>query len=67
MIPTLKKSIRLRAFAKINLGLGILGKRPDGYHEIRTIYQTITLHDRLEISLRKGGEEIRKRFYDMVP
>ena len=57
-IPTLEKSVRLRAFAKINLGLRILGKRPDDYHEIRTVYQTITLHDRLEISVRRGGEEI---------
>ena len=58
MICTLEKSICLRAFAKINLGLKILAKRPDGYHEIRTIYQTISLHDRLEISLRKAGEGI---------
>ena len=55
----MEKSIRLRAFAKINLGLRILAERPDGYHEIRTIYQTIALHDRLEISLRKAGEGIR--------
>jgi len=47
----LKKTLRLHAFAKINAGLNILGRRPDGYHEIRTIYQTIALHDRLEISL----------------
>ncbi|MGA9059362.1 MAG: 4-(cytidine 5'-diphospho)-2-C-methyl-D-erythritol kinase, partial [Terriglobia bacterium] len=55
----MEKSIRLRAFAKINLGLRILAERPDAYHEIRTIYQTIALHDRLEISLRKAGERIR--------
>ncbi len=55
---TLKKTIRLRAFAKINTGLKIIGKRPDGYHEIRTIYQTITLHDHLEISLTPAGNEI---------
>ena len=47
----MKKTLRLHAFAKINAGLKILGRRPDGYHEIRTIYQTIALHDRLEISL----------------
>ncbi|MGH9455902.1 MAG: 4-(cytidine 5'-diphospho)-2-C-methyl-D-erythritol kinase, partial [Terriglobia bacterium] len=51
-------SLRLRAFAKINLGLRILGKRPDGYHEIRTVYQTLTLHDRLEVFLRPGGRGI---------
>jgi len=57
--PTkLQKSIRLRAFAKINLGLRVLGKRPDNFHEIRTIYQTIALHDRLEISLSQAGKGI---------
>ena len=55
----MEKSTRLRAFAKINLGLKLLAKRPDGYHEIRTIYQTIALHDRLEISLSRAGEGIR--------
>ena len=44
-------SIRLRAFAKVNIGLRIVGRRSDGYHEIRTIYQTVGLHDTLEISL----------------
>ncbi|HYL10913.1 MAG TPA: 4-(cytidine 5'-diphospho)-2-C-methyl-D-erythritol kinase [Candidatus Acidoferrales bacterium] len=38
---------RIPAFAKVNLSLLILGKRPDGYHELRTIYQTISLHDDL--------------------
>jgi len=51
----LNHTIRLRAFAKINLGLKILARRPDGYHEIRTVYQTIGLHDRLEVSLSKAG------------
>jgi len=50
----LKPSIRLRAFAKINLGLKIVGKRPDGYHEIRTVFQTVGLCDRLEIFLSRG-------------
>lgn len=40
-------SIRLPSFAKINLGLRVLGKRPDGYHEISTTLQTISLHDDL--------------------
>jgi 4-diphosphocytidyl-2-C-methyl-D-erythritol kinase len=57
-VSALKKTLRLRAFAKINAGLKIIGKRPDGYHEIRTIYQTIALHDRLEISLAPAGNEI---------
>jgi 4-diphosphocytidyl-2-C-methyl-D-erythritol kinase len=54
----LKPSIRLRAFAKINLGLKIVGKRPDGYHEIRTVFQTVALHDSLEISLARGQGRI---------
>ena len=41
--------MRIQAFAKINLGLDVLGKREDGYHEVRMIMQTINLFDRLEI------------------
>jgi 4-diphosphocytidyl-2-C-methyl-D-erythritol kinase len=51
----LTSSIRIRAFAKINLGLKVRAQRPDGYHEIFTVYQTIALHDRLTISLRVSG------------
>ena len=47
--------IKLHSFAKINMGLHIIGKRTDGYHEIRTLYQTIMLHDNLEISIRAGN------------
>jgi 4-diphosphocytidyl-2-C-methyl-D-erythritol kinase len=50
-------NLRLRAFAKINLGLKILCRRPDGYHEIRAIYQTLRMHDRLTLQVdpRKRG------------
>lgn len=41
--------MRLRALAKINLGLDILGKRPDGYHNVRMIMQTIQMYDVLDI------------------
>jgi 4-diphosphocytidyl-2-C-methyl-D-erythritol kinase len=51
----LKHHAKLHAFAKINLGLSILGRRADGYHEIRTVYQTIGLHDRLAVELGRGG------------
>ena len=46
--------ILLRAHAKINLDLRILGVRPDGYHELRTIFQTIALHDVVTIESRRG-------------
>jgi len=50
------REVRIPAFAKINLRLDILGKRGDGYHELRTIFQTISLHDKLRLrSSRKPG------------
>jgi 4-diphosphocytidyl-2-C-methyl-D-erythritol kinase len=41
------REVRIPAFAKINLRLDILGRRPDGYHELRTIFQTVSLRDDL--------------------
>ena len=46
--------MRLRAMAKINLGLDVLRKREDGYHEVRMIMQTIQMYDLLDI--RKKSE-----------
>ncbi|MGH9743665.1 MAG: 4-(cytidine 5'-diphospho)-2-C-methyl-D-erythritol kinase [Candidatus Acidiferrum sp.] len=43
------REVRIPAFAKINLRLHILGKRSDGYHELRTIFQSISLHDQLRL------------------
>ena len=50
------REVRIPAFAKINLRLDIVGKRGDGYHELRTIFQSISLHDdlRLRTSRRPG-------------
>ncbi len=47
------REIRIPAFAKVNLRLDILGKRPDNYHELRTIFQTISLHDELKLRASK--------------
>ena len=50
----------LRSYAKINLGLVIGGVRDDGFHELRTVYQTIALHDIVKVELGRGtGIEIR--------
>jgi 4-diphosphocytidyl-2-C-methyl-D-erythritol kinase len=46
--------MRVHAPAKINLSLRIVGRRPDGYHELRTIFQSIALHDTLTIRRRRG-------------
>ena len=43
------------SFAKINWFLHVLGKRSDGYHEIATVLQTISLHDELTFELREEG------------
>jgi len=51
------RSVRLPAFAKVNLRLDILGKRPDGYHELRTIFQSISLHDTLQLELTRGSRD----------
>jgi len=47
---------RVRALAKINLDLRVLEKRADGYHELRTIFQTISLADSLDIAFTPSGE-----------
>jgi 4-diphosphocytidyl-2-C-methyl-D-erythritol kinase len=49
------REIRIPAFAKVNLRLDILGKRPDRYHELRTIFQTISLHDELTLRQSKSS------------
>ena len=63
------REVRIPAFAKVNLRLDVLGKRSDGYHELRTIFQTVSLHDELRlrasrqpgISLSvKGNEDLSR-------
>jgi len=51
---------RVPSFAKINLGLRIGALRADGFHELRTVYQTIALHDFVRVSVERGtGIEIQ--------
>jgi 4-diphosphocytidyl-2-C-methyl-D-erythritol kinase len=50
--------VRVSAFAKINLALHVLGARRDGYHELRTTFQTLALHDTLTFSASRGPFEI---------
>src|SRR5882757_4445864 len=51
--------VSVRSFAKINLGLYIGPLRADGFHDLRTVYQTIALHDVIRVSVARGtGIEI---------
>jgi 4-diphosphocytidyl-2-C-methyl-D-erythritol kinase len=50
--------IRLRAFAKVNYALEVRGLQPDGYHEISTVLQSISLADELEIERAQRGFEL---------
>ncbi len=57
--------MRARAYAKINLGLEVLSRREDGYHELRTIFQTIDLYDRLSFRLAEKGIELSSNDPDL--
>jgi 4-diphosphocytidyl-2-C-methyl-D-erythritol kinase len=48
-------TVTVRSFAKINLGLYIGAARADGYHDLRTVYQTIALHDVIRIRVGRGS------------
>lgn len=50
------KEISVKALAKINLGLDVVRKREDGYHEVKMVMQTIHLFDRLEIKKTVSGD-----------
>ena len=50
----MNSAMRVRAFAKINRSLRVIATRADGYHELRTIFQSIALHDTLTIRAARG-------------
>jgi 4-diphosphocytidyl-2-C-methyl-D-erythritol kinase len=56
--------LKLKALAKINLGLDVLRRREDGYHEVRMIMQTIGLYDRIVLrKTRKPGIRVKTNLY----
>ncbi|MGH9202886.1 MAG: 4-(cytidine 5'-diphospho)-2-C-methyl-D-erythritol kinase, partial [Vicinamibacterales bacterium] len=48
------RPVTIRAHAKINLDLRVVGTRPDGFHELRTVFQAISLHDTIDCIPREG-------------
>ena len=51
------KQIELKSLAKINLGLDVLGRRENGYHDVRMIMQSIYLYDEVKIKrTKKSGD-----------
>lgn len=61
-------TVAIRAPAKVNLGLEVRARRPDGYHEIRTLFQAVSLSDRLTLRRRSRGIRLTCRnFSDSGP
>lgn len=58
------KNIELKALAKINLGLDVLGKRDNGYHDVRMVMQTIYLYDDVKLErVRRPGIKLKSNLY----
>ena len=53
------REVRLKAYAKVNFALDVVGRRPDGYHELRTVMQSVSLAD--EVSVRRANEGFELR------
>jgi 4-diphosphocytidyl-2-C-methyl-D-erythritol kinase len=54
----MSQRLRIRSLAKINLDLRVLRKRSDGFHELRTIFQTISLADTIDVEVQRGRTRI---------
>lgn len=52
----MSEKITIKAPAKINLLLDVVGKRPDGYHTLKSIFQSVSLYDELEVELNDSGK-----------
>lgn len=55
------------AYAKLNLTLDVLGKRPDGYHDLKSVMQTISIRDDIEIDIDTGKEWTLECTNDEIP
>lgn len=53
-----ERRVRVRCAAKVNLYLDVIRRRPDGYHDIETLFQPVTLYDDITISPSAGGIEL---------
>ena len=57
--------LTLKAHAKVNLGLSVLGRRPDGFHEVDTLLSRVALHDTL--TLTPAGRGVKAYRYRRRP
>lgn len=57
--PAMAPSIRLAAPAKINLHLEVLGQRTDGFHALETVFQTLEMHDLVEVAFDPGSDGVQ--------
>jgi 4-diphosphocytidyl-2-C-methyl-D-erythritol kinase len=53
-LPLVIRTARIKSLAKINLDLRVLAKQPDGFHDLRTVFQTVSLADEIEIEFERA-------------
>jgi 4-diphosphocytidyl-2-C-methyl-D-erythritol kinase len=63
----MSERVRLRSLAKINLDLRVLHKRPDGFHELRSLFQTISLADTIDVEFERGRSRIELKSNLNIP